>query len=176
MSSDLEDKSFGFFLHENPEKSYMTLPGFETDGVTLKGTHDVIEQSYWNVNLTAMTGPNGTQKTKLKGAIDSGTSLIIGSADVIDPLVEGIEVAQDCTGVEDLPDITFTFDDIEYPLTADDYVVKVTQFGQTQCLMGIMSMPVPEGFDYVILGDVFMRPYPTYFSRNDDTVSFYTYN
>jgi len=52
--------------------------------------------------------------------------------------------------------------------------VQITTGKQTQCLMGIMSMPVPEGFDYVIVGDVFMRPYATHFSRNDNTVSFYT--
>jgi hypothetical protein len=40
--------------------------------------------------------------------------------------------------------------------------------------MGIMSMAVPDGFDYIIVGDVFMRPYATHFSRNDNTVSFYT--
>lgn len=39
--------------------------------------------------------------------------------------------------------------------------------------MGIMSMAVPDDFHYIIVGDVFMRPYPTYFNRNDDTVTFY---
>jgi len=42
--------------------------------------------------------------------------------------------------------------------------------------MGIMSMAVPDDFHYIIVGDVFMRPYPTYFNRNDNTVSFYTKN
>jgi hypothetical protein len=176
-SSDLEDKSFGFFLHNNPEESYMTIPGMETEGLTKIATHDVIEKSYWNVNLTSVTGPNGKQDTTgLKAAIDSGTSLIIGSADVIDPLVAGIVVDETCAGVDELPNITFTFDETDYVLTPADYVVAVTEFGTTQCLMGIMSMPVPEGFDYVIVGDVFMRPYPTHFSRNDDTVTFYTKN
>jgi hypothetical protein len=42
--------------------------------------------------------------------------------------------------------------------------------------MGIMSMDLPDGFNYFIVGDVFMRPYATHFSRNDNTVSFYTKN
>jgi len=50
--SQQEDKSFGFFLHNNPEESYMTLPGFEFDKVTLKSTHNVVEKTYWNLNLT----------------------------------------------------------------------------------------------------------------------------
>jgi hypothetical protein len=177
MSTDLEDKSFGFVLHNNPEESYMTVPGFETDGYTLKGTHNVIEQTYWNLNLQSITGPNGVVETPgIKAAIDSGTSLIVGSAEIIDPLVKGIEVNQKCEGVDQLPDITFKIDDMDYVLTQEDYVVKVEQNGQTQCLMGIMAMAVPEGFDYIIVGDVFMRPYATHFSRNDNTVSFYTKN
>jgi hypothetical protein len=176
-SSNLDDKSFGFFLHNNPEKSYMTIPGMETEGLTKIATHKVIEKSYWNVNLTSMTGPNGKQSTTgLKAAIDSGTSLIVGSAAVIDPLVKGIVVDQKCDGVDELPNITLTFDEQDYVLTPADYVVRVTEFNVTQCVMGIMTMAVPEGFNYLIVGDVFMRPYPTYFNRNDDTVTFYSKN
>jgi hypothetical protein len=177
MQTDLEDKSFGFCLHNNPEESYMTIPGFETEGYTLKGVHNVIEQTYWNVNLQSMTGPNGKTETPgIKAAIDSGTSLIVGGADFIEPLIQGIEVDQACEGIDLLPDITFTIDDLEYVLTSQDYVVQVESGGSTQCLMGIMSMAVPDGFDYIIVGDVFMRPYATHFSRNDNTVSFYTKN
>ena len=174
-ASSIEDKSFGFFLHSNPEKSYMTIPGMETEGLTKIATHKVIEKGYWNVNLTGITGPNGKQSTTgLKAAIDSGTSLIVGSADVIDPLVKGITVDQKCAGVDQLPNITLSFDETDYVLTPADYVVSVTEFGVTQCVMGIMSMAVPEGFNYLIVGDVFMRPYPTFFNRNDDTVTFYS--
>jgi len=40
--------------------------------------------------------------------------------------------------------------------------------------MGIMSTAVPDGFHYVIVGDVFFRKYAPYFNLADDTVSFYT--
>ena len=177
MSTDLEDKSFGFVLKNNPDQSYMTIPGFETDGFTLKGVHDVIEQTYWNVNIVSMTGPNGTIETpELKAAIDSGTSLIVGSEQYINPLIEGIVVDETCAGIEELPNITFKIDTTDYVLTPDDYIVKITQGDTTQCLMGIMAMAVPDGFDYIIVGDVFMRPYPTHFDRNTNTVSFYTHN
>jgi len=88
MSTTLEDKSFGFYLHNTPEESYMTIPGFDTEGYTLKGTHNVIEQTYWNVNIQKMTGPSGVvDTTGYKAAIDSGTSLIVGGAEIIDSLV-----------------------------------------------------------------------------------------
>ena len=176
VDSDNEtDKSFSFYLHNNPEQSYMVMPGYESEGYTLKGTHNVIEETYWNLNFTSMTGPNGTQKLDgVKAAIDSGTSLIMGSNTVIQPLIEGITVEQDCSNLDSLPDITFTFDTTDYVLTAQDYVVQVTQAGQTQCLMGIAGADLPSDFNYVIVGDVFMRPYASYFNKNDNTVSFFT--
>jgi len=124
MSTDLDDKSFGFYLFNNPEESYMTIPGFDTEGYTLKGKHNVIEQSYWNLNLVSITGPNGTMETPgIKAAIDSGTSIIVGSSTIIDPIIKGIEVSQTCEEIDLLPDITFKIDDEEYVLTHEDYVV-----------------------------------------------------
>jgi len=177
-TADITDKSFAFYLKSNPAASIMTIPGKLDAGYTLKGKHNVVEKTYWNVAITSLqqAGKTAITPTGLMGAIDSGTSLIVGSKEVIDPLVEGITVAQDCSNVKDLPDITFTFDNIAYPLSADDYVVKVSQFGQTQCLMGIMSTAVPAGFHYIIVGDVFFRRYSPYFNGNDNSVSFFTEN
>ena len=42
-ASDLEDKSFGFYLKNNPDESYMTMPGFDDTGLTYIYTHNVIE-------------------------------------------------------------------------------------------------------------------------------------
>lgn len=39
--------------------------------------------------------------------------------------------------------------------------------------MGIMSTAVPDGFHYVIVGDVFFRKYPPFFNLADNTVTFY---
>lgn len=108
-------------------------------------------------------------------AIDSGTSLIVGPAELIDPLIAGITVNQDCSGKESLPNITFTLDDIDYELSWEDYVVQVEQRGKTQCLMGIMSQAgLPKSFHYVIVGDVFFRRYSPHFNGNDNTVTFFT--
>merc|ERR1719444_110366 len=104
--------------------------------------------------MVKMTGPNGdVDATGYKAAIDSGTSLIMG--------------------LNSLPDISFTLDEHEYVLAASDYVLKETIGPQTQCIMGIMGADLPDDFKYVIVGDVFMRPYPTKFNKNDSTVTFF---
>jgi hypothetical protein len=174
-SSDLadKDKSFSFYLHNNPEESYMMIPGFEADGYEKIMEHKVVEKSYWNVKLDSMTSDKEVKTDGYMAAIDSGTSLIVGPKAIIDPLVEGITVNQDCSGVDDLPDITFTMDGHPYTLEPADYVVQVDQFGHSQCLMGIMSTAVPDGFHYVIVGDVFFRKFAPFFNMADETVTFF---
>jgi cathepsin D len=175
-SSDLaeEDRSFSFYLHNTPDDSYMMIPGFEADGYEKIMEHKVVEKSYWNVKLDSMShGDTVVNTDGFMAAIDSGTSLIVGPASIIDPLVEGITVAQDCSGVEDLPDITFTMDGHAYTLASSDYVVKVEQFGQTACLMGIMSQKLPADFHYVIVGDVFFRKFAPFFNLATETVTFF---
>ena len=174
-STDLTDKSFAFYLKSNPEESYMTMPGIDEElGMSEIASHKVIEETYWNLDFTKLSGPNGdVDITGYKAAIDSGTSLIMGPNTVIQPLIEGITVNKDCSGKEDLPDITFTFDSTDYVLTANDYVLEVSNGRSTQCLMGIQGADLPDDFKYVIVGDVFMRVYPSKFSLDDKTVTFY---
>ena len=106
--------------------------------------------------------------------IDSATSLIIGPISLVKPLIEGITVEQDCSNIDSLPDITFTIDDKAYPLSAKDYVLhSFSSFGLMQCLMGIIGTRLPRSVDYMILGDIFMRRYPTHFNGNDNTVTFF---
>jgi saccharopepsin len=173
--ADLSEKTFSFYLKDKSEESYMTIPGIdESLGYDEIATHDVVEQGYWNLNFTKMTGPNGNvDVTGYKAAIDSGTSLIMGPNTLLKPLLEGITVEQDCSNLSSLPDITFTFDSQDYVLNASDYVLKETIGKNTQCIMGIMGADLPDDFKYVIVGDVFMRPFPTKFNRDDNTVTFY---
>jgi saccharopepsin len=93
---------------------------------------------------------------------------LVGPKAIVDPLIDGIAVSSDCSNVETLPDLTFTIDTDDYVLKGSDYVLNV----ENECILGIQSMAFPEGFNYFILGDVFMRKYPSYFNLNDNTVSF----
>ena len=123
-----------------------------------------------------MGAAQGTTKVAIPtgylAVIDSGTSLLVGPKSIVDPLIAGIKVDQTCTGIDALPDISFTIDTTVYTLTAADYVLKITAGGQSECLLGIQSMDFPADFHYFILGDVFIRKYPSYFNLNDNTVSF----
>jgi len=172
---NLTDKSFSMYLHNNPEDSYMVMPGWDNDNYETIDKHAVVEEKYWALQLKSLkNGDTVIDASKYKGVIDSGTSVLVGPNELVTPLTEGITVNPDCSGVEDLPTISFTLDDTEYPLAPEDYVLKMTSLigKKTECVLGIMGADFPEGFNYFIMGDVFMRRYPTLFNLNDNTVSF----
>jgi hypothetical protein len=42
-SSSLKDKSFSFYLHSNPDESYMVIPGMDSEGYETIEKHPVVE-------------------------------------------------------------------------------------------------------------------------------------
>ena len=169
-----KDKSFSFYLHSNPDKSYMVIPGMDSENWATIDTHKVVEEKYWALQLDSLQQGTGAKidASKYKAVIDSGTSLLVGPKDLVDPLIKGISVKADCSNLDTLPELSITIDSTVYTLAGSDYALKITQAGQTECLLGIQSMAFPAGFDYFIFGDVFMRKYPSYFNLGDNTVSF----
>lgn len=173
--SDLSDKSFSFVLRNMPLESYITMPGYDE---SLVGTeeftfHNVVEQRYFSLKLDGLSRGNITIPTEgFKAVIDSGTSVLVGPKSIVDPLIAGIVVNDDCSGVEDLPNLTWTIDGIDYVMTPNDYVLSVTQDGQTECVLGVMGQDFPATFKYFILGDSFMRKYYSYFDKKNNRVGF----
>lgn len=167
-SDNQEDKSFAFYLHTNPEESYITMPGTDSDRKDVWEFHDVIEKKYYSIKLDSIGGVATTSK----GVIDTGTSLIVAAKSYVDQIMNGAVVAQDCSNMADLPTIDVVFNGQTYPLTPEQWVIKITQGDESQCIAGIMGAAFPEGFDYVIVGDTFLRAYPAYFDKPNDRVGF----
>ncbi|TNV77903.1 hypothetical protein FGO68_gene6322 [Halteria grandinella] len=154
--SDLADKSFSFVLRNNPEQSYITMPGYDE---TLVGDneftyHNVVEERYYSLKLDSIAqGSNKIDTQGFKAVIDSGTSVIVGSKTIVDPLIAGITVNDDCSGIESLPNLTWTIDGRE-------------------CVLGVIAQDFPANFNYFILGDSFMRKYYSFFDKKNNRVGF----
>jgi hypothetical protein len=173
--SDLADKSFSFVLKNNPEESYITMPGYDEQlvGSNKFTFHDVVEQRYYSLKLDSVAqGTNKTSTTGYKAVIDSGTSVIVGPKTLVEPLIAGITVNDDCTGVEQLPNLTFEIDGLDYVLTPNDYVLTVVQGTDKECVMGVIAGDFPANFQYFILGDSFMRKYYSFFDKKNNRVGF----
>lgn len=178
-TANTEDRSFSFLLGHINEDSYLVIPG--TDSDLYEGDlkyYNVTEEKYWGLTLDDIQvgGQKIENVNAYTGVIDSGTSLIVGPAKLVDPIIALIgTVDQTCQNNTGFPDIQIAFESGEYyTLTSDDYIVEVDSFLGKACVLGIMSADFPEGFNYLIVGDVFMRKYYTHFDKNNNRVGFAT--
>lgn len=170
----IDEESFSFYLSK--------VAGSDTSRLVLGGlnpkyyTGDVkyyplISSTYWIIALNSFT-INGTIVRASKGIVDTGTSLIVGSKDIINPINALIgEIDPNCVGIENLPNVVINFSGNDYVLTPQEYILKVTLFGYSQCVGGFMAMDLPWP-QTVILGDVFLRTYYTLFDMTNRRVGF----
>jgi len=181
---------FSFWLNRDP-KTYATKGG----ELTLCGTDashytgninwvGLTDKTYWKFNIDSLS-VGGTQYLGAVGAIaDTGTSLLVGSKDVIGkinaaigatPVANG-EFSVDCSKLDSMPAVNIAINGVNYALQAKDYVLQVSQFGQTICLSGFAGLDLPNDprFPKIILGDVFIGRYYTVFDWGKERVGFAT--
>ena len=137
---NLDDKSFSFYFKKDSEQSYMFIPGYdESDNYTKIATHKLIEENYWTLNLTGMkVGSKTISSEDYEVILDSGTSLIVGPKAIIDPLIGDITIKEDCSDDRSkLPDISFTIDNTDYTLKAEDYIIETFDHVTKKCMLAI---------------------------------------
>jgi saccharopepsin len=149
----------------------------------------LVRKGYWEVKMEKLT--LGDQEFHDLGnataAIDTGTSLIaapVKSAEAINTLIGAQknflgQYTVDCATLPSLPTITFQFGGKKYPLTAEDYILKVSGSpiggggGQEQCISGFMGIEMPPQLGQLwIVGDVFLRRYFTVYDLGNNRVGF----
>ena len=104
----------------------MTIPGFDESLFSEEDFtfHNVIHKTYWAINFDSVKVNSKSIPSGGKYAIvDSGTSLLVGPKDIVDEMLDGITVKEDCSNVNSLPDITFIIDGKDYALSSTDYVL-----------------------------------------------------
>lgn len=125
--------SFYFTKDDGRRNSKLTLGG--ADSTLYEGElnyHRVVDKYYWLMKLDniLLGGQDvGLCRDGCRVIADTGTSLITGPTDDLTDLLEKLPVDDNCSGVDDLPDITFVLDGQHYTLTPDEYVMTVTEDG-----------------------------------------------
>ena len=169
--NQVEEAAFSFYLSKTPgSDSRLILGGaFEKYYEGKLEYYPVISQTYWVINMNSFS-INGQEVKVSKAIMDTGTSLIVGSKDIIDPINIAIgTVDASCKDLEKLPNVVVNISGKEYTLTPNEYVLKAGLFGVEQCLSGFMGMDLPFK-DSVILGDVFLKTYYTVFDMTHKQV------
>jgi len=184
----LVDKNeFGFYLSRDPDSAVggeIMFGGVNPDHYTGEFLcANITEKTYWQFTMDggAVEGSSGV--TFCDGGCqtiaDTGTSLLAGPKKEVKQIQEAIgatplvggEYMVDCSKIPSMPDITFTISGKTFTLTAEQYVLKVTSGGETECLSGFIGLEIPTGPKW-ILGDVFLGPYYSKFDFANDQVCF----
>ncbi len=170
----ISEAAFSFYLQKEAgtKSGRLVLGGIKSDYyVAPLKFYPLVSETYWVIAMDSFMVGSQEKITASKAILDTGTSLIVGSKNIIDKINAQIgTVSETCEGIESLPNITITISGDDYVLTPADYVIKVTLFGKTQCLGGFMAMDLPWP-DTVILGDVFLKTYYTMFDMTHEKVA-----
>jgi len=182
---------FSFYLNRDPEGEVggiIDFGGMDPDYYVADSLNwfPITRQLYWQIEMTSVVVNDDTGNQlaiacdgTCQAIVDSGTSVITGPEEETDKINEAIgaikfiagEWLVRCKNIPTMPDITFNIGGQSYTLTAEQYVLQVTQDGQTQCISGFMGLDIPPPSGPLwILGDAFMGQYYTTFDFENNRV------
>lgn len=148
--------------------------------------HKMIGGGHWVISASDIKIGGNSTGIAPDMVVDTGTSLLAGPSDHVatiigkivgDPMAGvmaemGIVLSFNCSQVDKLPAISFTFAGKDFELGPDFYVVTSKgEHGKEDCSLGIQGLG--EGAPW-ILGDPFLRKYYTIWDAEQQRVGFAT--
>jgi len=147
-------------------------------------------ETYWQFGLDDVTIAGTAQKFcpngPCKAILDTGTSLLVGPTEAIKAInakLGGIEIPATgeyiipCKKIPLLPNIGFVINGKSFVLTAKQYVLQITQDGETSCISGFMGMDIPPPTGPIwIIGDVFIAAYYSVFDFENSRIGLAKFN
>lgn len=182
----LASNTFSFYLSSlGAATSVLTLGGadpkyYEGEFTMLPTQKFLGNAGYWLINgddikiggesLGSCTGWLSGNKCKM--VVDTGTSVLTGPTKKLAPILAKIgNVSSDCSNLNTLPNITFTFGGKDFDLEPSFYVIRARDDAASpwQCQLGMQAM---DQLGLWILGDPFLRKYYSTYDPVNSKVGF----
>jgi len=108
-----------------------------------------------------LCGTDGCQ-----AAFDTGTNAIAAPDHVVETILATLNIQQDCSTYESLPQLGFSFQGSVLNLDKKDYVKRVVTDSNVQCYHQFLPLNLAGAKkDLILLGDPFMKRFYTIFDR-----------
>jgi len=175
---------FAFFLQSGGKAgSVLTLGGTDSTYYTGDFTFVPLAKAasllpYWMISASDIkvggvsTGACG-RFLGCDSVVDTGTSVLAGPPAAVSKITKQIgNVSEDCSNVQSLPTIAFSFNGHDFPLEPDFYVIRAQDpdTGKVACQLGLQG--INAGAPLWILGDPFLRKYYTVWDAEQKRVGF----
>ncbi len=177
----VSSNSFSFYLTKKAgeEGSSLVLGGVNPSyAVEPFKYYKLAMENYWTIDMDDVVFNGTSYKTgKAIAIIDTGTSVIAGPVKVIEKMTAGFgpgkEKQVDCTKIDTLPDLSFTFGGDKFVLKPIDYILQVAEGSKTVCIVGLIGLDLPPQLgEAFIVGDSFIKTYYTHFDVANERVGF----
>lgn len=149
---------FGEVAEDRLASELLWLPISRFDTGMWQATMDDFVVDNTQIGLCGSTG--------CQVAFDTGTNAIAAPEHIISTILSAVNVQQDCSNYDSLPQFGVSFQGSILNLDKRDYVKRVSTASSVQCYHQFLPMDL-EGpkKDMILLGDPFMKRYYTVFDR-----------
>merc|ERR1711915_885296 len=179
----VEAPVFSFWLNRDPNAEHggeLILGGSDPNYYTGNMTYVPVQrEGYWEIEMDGMNTETDTVGCDggCTAIVDTGSSLLVGptaETNAINKMIGGTaslngQYFVDCSTIDSLPETDFVIGGDIFTLEGKDYILKISQGGQSQCISGSMGMDLPMG-PWWILGDVFIGKFYSEFDMGQSRV------
>jgi len=102
-------------------------PAFLQAGQTFK-YYPVAMEAWWVLKSSGVNF-NGTHFDLDNVIVDTGTSVLVGSKDIVSKITKNLPLAPDCSKLSTYPNVEFVFGSDTYVIAPQDYILQVTAGG-----------------------------------------------
>jgi len=126
---------------------------------------------YWQVQIEDIALDNHKQGicSNCQVAVDTGTSELAGPSEVIEELSEKLDVQEDCSNFDHLPNLGFVVQDQILNLEPNDYIDKAD--GVCKVSLMRLDVPPPNG-PLFVFGIPFLQKFYTVYDKESKSVGF----